>query len=112
MSKTNPEVSVNQIDKIIKSKSFLYHKDNKTTVLFDVADGEQISINVTPILSIEDMKEFVEVVSDSVFIDDEYTPALFEIVYASAIMTYYTDLKTNITNDKLLQIILKELKTR
>ncbi len=105
MSKTNPEVSVNQIDKIIKSQSSKYPKDNKTVVLFDVAYGEQISINVTPILSIEDMNEFAEVVSNSVFIDDEYAPALFKLVRARAIMTYYTDLKTNITNDKLLQII-------
>lgn len=105
MSKENSKISINQIDKIIAAQSDKYPKNNKTVISYDVRNGETVDIEVTPLLSLDDMDGFVEGVTEGIFDNDTYKPALYEIVYSQAILCFYTNLKTDMTNDKLIQIV-------
>lgn len=104
MAKTK-QISINQIDKIIASQTDTYPKDNKRVISYDVGNGETVDIEVTPLLSIEDMSSMVHAVVGALFDNDTYTPAMYELVHSKAILVYYTNLKSDMNNDKLNQIV-------
>lgn len=101
MAKTK-QVSFNSLKKIIQCQSL----DNKTSLLFDVGDNENIEVEVTKLLSTQDSVDFVESVSNAVFIDGVYTPSLYNLVYSKAILAFYTNIKVNDINSDLLNEIV------
>lgn len=96
------KISINQIDKIIKTQTG--NCKEKITIQYKVTDDEIIEIVVTPLLSVDEMNSMVNSIVDTIC-NDTYNPALYELVYSKAIMVYYTNLKTDITNNKLNQIV-------
>lgn len=99
---TDTKISVNQVDKIIKTQT--RNCKEKITIPYKVADDEIIEIVVTPLLSVDEMNSMVNSIAETIC-NDTYNPDLYELVYSKAIMAYYTNLKTDITNDKLNQIV-------
>lgn len=96
------QISVNQIDKIISCQD---DNSKNTTIQYNVDNNEEISIVVTPLLKPEDTSGFVDSVVDAVFVNDDYNTALYELVYSKAILAYYTNIKYDITNEKLNKIV-------
>ena len=105
MSKENSKISINQIDKIIAFQADKYSKNNKTVISYEVGNGEPVDVEVTPLLSLNDADNFVECVIEGVFDNDTYKPALFELVFSQAILYFYTNLKSDMKSEKLIQIV-------
>lgn len=104
MAKTK-QISINQIDKIIASQADRYPKDNKTVISYNVGNGETVDVEVSPLLSVEDMNNMVQAVSEAVFDNNTYVPAVYELIYSKAVLAYYTNLKIDMKNDKFNQIV-------
>lgn len=96
-------VSFNKIDEIIKYQ--MKGCQNQSILLFETDLEDPTPIMVTPTLSIADVFAFVRDVSHAVFDEDDYIPAAFDFAYAKAILSYFTNIKENLSDDRALLIM-------
>jgi hypothetical protein len=109
--KTNKEtkISVNKIDRILNTCPTLASK-----VLIDTYDPttgeklEPVEIIVKESISFGDYCAFVQDVVDNVFIDSTYMPYVRDIAICRAILTYFTNVKSEINIDKLYSLSINQ----
>lgn len=97
-------VSFNKLDDIINFERKKNKFEKSGTLDFDV-NGKTVSISVKDTLSLEEMCAFVNGVVDAVFDGDIYYSALLEPTIAKHIIAFYTDIKDDISNERLVSII-------
>lgn len=97
--------------------TFAAPKENKSIISLPISDTENYDIEVKQLLNADEMASFVDGVSKAVFSKGKYIPILFDLVYANAVIAYYTNLeiatidkKTKepislISNDELVSLV-------
>lgn len=103
MPKKTSKRNKNPIAQILASQENKY--PHKTILSYEVDGSEKVDITVLSILPLESVAGIVEAITDAVFADGTYNPALYEYVYSKAILAYFTDLNLDISNDVLNEIV-------
>lgn len=109
MAKTKKELTI--IEKIVAP----FKESNKITISCPIGGGENVDFTAFNTISLEDTISFVETVSDSLFnfpLTDlktgeikniiEYNPAIYDVAFAKTLLSYYTDLDLNISNEDFI----------
>lgn len=69
--------------------------------------GKGLEIKVLYVISIDEFTSFVESVVDSMFVNDDYFPSLYNFAFASCILYYYTNIRVQVDNEIISDIIYK-----
>ena len=99
MAKKQNKVSVNKMDKIIDAKSVA-----PESVKIE-ADGEIITIDVFPYLTLKERGQFVVDVADSVFIDGTYAPYMLNFAYNFFLLQHCTNMTMPKDAEKVNRLI-------
>ena len=110
--KTEKKISINTIEKIIKSNPI-------KPILHTVeVDGEKVDIVVTPYVDAKTYAQLIQDITDGCFIEDQYFPALKDFTITLNLFDKFTNIKTdNITviydliqcNPSLSMVIRKDI---
>ncbi|MEG0899815.1 MAG: hypothetical protein RSF40_08930 [Oscillospiraceae bacterium] len=101
--KEDSKISINQMDKLLPTKT---KDDNKIPLWLKDSEGKDtLEIIVTPILSVDDTVSFVESVAEALFVKDTYLPSVRNLVYNKALLAYYTNLRFDMTDDKINELV-------
>ncbi len=92
---------------IQKFLAYAASKEDKCILSMPVSETESCEFEVKSLLNAGDMDSFVSGVTDALFLNGYYTPALYSLVYAKAILVYYTNLKDSISNEDLIVLVFK-----
>lgn len=80
-------------------------KEDKCILSLPISETENIDIEVKSLLSVDEMVSFVNGVTNAIFPNGTYMPAIYRLVYANAIIFYYTDFQDMITNEDLVSLV-------
>lgn len=97
--KTNAAL-LSPIERILTVETEHKAKDDKSVILYTCKNGEAIELEVVPVLSFEEMHNFVSTVVEAVFLSNEYAPIVKSFIINNMIIRHY--LKSNVDiNDTL-----------
>lgn len=85
--------------------SFAAPKDNKSILSLPISDTENYGVEVKTTLAADEMVSFVDGITNALFVNDQYTPVLYKLIYVKAILAYYTNLKEPISNEDLVVLV-------
>ena len=98
-------LSMTKLDKAIK-----FATGKTTTVSIMKNDEESIDVEVRSVISLAEMSQLVRTAVDNLFTENEYgeieyMPELEDVSIAANVMAYYTNLKDDLGNDRLVELI-------
>lgn len=102
MAKKEKMVSINALEKAVNYKNTY---NEKTILNLSITDEENIELVVKRKLSVDDMVSMVNSVVEGSFEEDVYSPEISELVLYKSIIVYYTNIKPEINNNLLLDLI-------
>ena len=98
-------LSMTKLDKAIKAAAA-----KSATVSIMKNDEESIDVEVRHTISLAEMSQLVQTATDNLFVEYEdgyveYKPELEEISIAANVLAYYTNLKDDLDNDRLVSLV-------
>lgn len=85
--------------------SFAAPKENKSILSLPISDTENYDVEVKATLTADEMASFVGGIINALFLNEEYAPVLYKLIYVKAILAYYTNLKGPISNEDLVSLV-------
>lgn len=102
---TEKRISINSLDKMLAAST----GDNVVTIPVDIGSGEVVDVHVKKTISFDEMELFVDVVADSVFVDEDgetvYSPTRYRSAFALSFFQFYSDLKIEMGQERLVGLM-------
>ena len=98
------KVSFNKLEKIIENNK-TNNTDNK--IEFAIND-EVVEVEVKNLITIEEMSEFVNIVVNCIFDNDDYSPEFYNMTFVKVLLNYYTNIKIDSIKNSLLLSLMYE----
>lgn len=102
---TEKRISINNLDKMLNAAV----GDNVVTVPIDIGEGETVDVHIKRTISFDEMELFVDVVADSVFVEEGgetvYSPTRYRSAFALSFFQFFTDLKIEMGLERLVGLM-------
>ncbi len=102
---TEKRISINNLDKMLTAAA----GDSVTVVPISIGEGKTVDVHVKKTISFEEMKDFVDVVADSVFVEENdetvYSPTRYRSAFALSFFQFFTDLKIEMGLERLVGLM-------
>lgn len=94
-----------KIQKLILSQLSKNEQENKIIYNFNISNGESIAVEIKKLLTADEMDNMVVAIVNSLFDSNVYHASIKDLIISKAIVLYYTNIKDNISNEDLINII-------
>lgn len=103
---TEKRVSINNLDKMLAVAPLV---DSVSVIPIDIGNDETVNVHVKNTISFDEMELFVDIVADSVFVEEDgetvYSPTRYRSAFALSFLQFFSDLKIEIGLERLVKLM-------
>lgn len=103
---TEKRISINNLDKMLAAAPLV---DSVSVIPIDIGNDETVNVHVKHAISFDEMELFVDIVADSVFVEEDgetvYSPTRYRSAFALSFFQFFTDMKIEMGLDRLVGLM-------